>query len=115
MEPISFFFIVVPLAIIISVLIGVILFLSRKNEETEYEKDMKDLRKSLIKRDIDHKKYLYMSENLKAEELISNESERLAKMVANNEIDSDTYLRMKQVLNVGFNDRLMKIHEKHNT
>ena len=74
---------------------------------------MKELRKSLIKRNIDHKNFVYIRDNLTAEELYSTESERLDKMVADNKIDSDTYLRMKQVLNVGFNDRLMKIHQKH--
>ena len=57
MEPVNFFLVVLPLAIIICILIGVIIFLSRKSEESKYEKEMKELRKSLIKRNIDYKNF----------------------------------------------------------
>ena len=111
MEPIQFFFIIVPLTAIISILVAVVFYLSRKTEETEYEKEMKELRKCLIKQKIDRKSYLYIRDNLKTEELHSKESERLNQMFENKKMDSDTYLRMKKVLEMSFNERLVKIEK----
>jgi len=113
MEPIQFFFIIVPLTAIISILVAVVFYLSRKTEETEYEKEMKELRKCLIKQKIDRKSYLYIRDNLKTEELHSKESERLNQMFENKKMDSDTYLRMKKVLEMSFNERLVKIDKKY--
>ena len=114
MEPSQFFFMIVPLAAIISILVAVVFYLSRKTEETDYEKEIKRLRQLLIKGDLDRETFLNVRENLKAEDLFSDESKRLDEMLENKTMDSDTYLRMKKVLQVGFNDRLNKISAKYN-
>ncbi len=114
MEPSQFFFIIVPLAAIISILVAVVFYLSRKTEETDYEKEMKRLRQLLIKGDLDRETFLNVRENLKAEDLFSDESKRLNEMLESKTMDSDTYLRMKKVLQVGFNERLKKIDAKYN-
>ena len=114
MEPIQFFFIIVPLTAIISILVAVVFYLSRKTEETDYEKEIKRLRQLLIKGDLDRETFLNVRENLKAEDLFSDESKRLDEMLESKTMDSDTYLRMKKVLQVGFNERLKKIDDKYN-
>jgi len=114
MEPIQFFFIVIPLALIIAILVAVIFYLSKKTEESDYEKEVKELRKCLIKQKIDRKSYLYIRDNLKTEELHSKESERLNQMFENKKMDSETYMRMKKVLEMSFNERLVKIDKKYN-
>jgi hypothetical protein len=113
MEPISFFFIVLPLAIIVSVLVGVILFLSRKSEKTDYEKELKEVRDSYFKGKIDQKTFHYMKDNLRTEHHFFEESKRIDNLFENKKMDSDTYLRTKKILENSYNERLMRIHEKH--
>ena len=114
MQPEIFFSVVVPLAIIIAVLVSVVYYLSRKTEETDFEKEMRALRISFYKGKIDRKTFLYMRENFKAENHFSEESKRLDAMFGDKKMDSDTYIRMKKVLEISFNDRLVKIEKKHN-
>ena len=114
MEPNQFFFLILPLAIIIAVLVVVIFLLARRTEETDYEKEMKELRKSLLKGELDRKTFLYIRDNLKSEDLFADETIRLDDMLKNKKMDSDTYIRMKKILEMTFNERLEKIKEKHN-
>ena len=58
-------------------LVAIVFYLSKKNEEGNYEKEIKHLRKLLIKGKIDRKTFFYMRDNLKAEDLFLNESKRL--------------------------------------
>lgn len=113
MEPSQFFFIVLPLVVLIAILIVVVYYLSRKTEETNYEKEMKRLRQLLIKGQLDRESFLNIRENLKAEDLFADESKRMDEMIKNKQIDSDTYIRMKKVLEYGFNERLEKINQKY--
>jgi hypothetical protein len=114
MEPSQFFFVVLPLAAIIAVLVGAVNYLSRKTEETNLEKEMKELRNSYFKRKIDKKTFLYIRDNLKAENHFSEESQKMNEMYENKNMDSETYLRMKKLLELSFDKRLVKIHEKYN-
>ena len=113
MDPSQFFFIILPLAAIIAILVVVVFYLSRKTEETDYEKEMKKLRQLLIKGKLDRESFLHIRDNLKVEDLFSEESKRLDNMFENKKLDSDTYLRMKKVLDISFNERLEKINEKY--
>ena len=114
MQPTQFFFIVVPLASLIAVLVVVVFYLSRKTEETDYEKEMKRLRQLLIKGKLGRDSFLYIRDNLKAEDLFADESRRIDDMMKNKQIDSETYIRMKKILEYGFNERLEKLNQKHN-
>ena len=114
MEPSQFFLVVIPLAAIIALLVGVVYYLSKKTEETTLEKEMKELRKSYFRGKIDRKTFLYVRDNLKAENHFSEESKKMNEMYKDKNMDSETYLRMKQVLELSFNKRLAKIHEKYN-
>jgi len=114
MEPSNFFFLILPLAIIIAVLVVVVFYLARRTEETDYEKEMKELRQSLLKGKLDRKTFLYIRDNVKVEDLFADESKRLDDMLKHKKMDPDTYIRMKKVLGMSFNERLVKINEKYN-
>ena len=114
MNPSSFFFTIIPLTLIIAILVIVVYYLSRKTEETYYETEMKQLRKALIKRKLNRKTFFYIKDNLKAEDIFINESKTLNDMFKQKKIDSETYVRTKKVLTIGFNEKLFKINEKHN-
>jgi hypothetical protein len=114
MDPSYFFSIVLPLSVIILILVGVVFYLSRKTEETDYEKDMKRLRLLLIKGELDRESFLHIRDNISAEDLFGKESQRIDEMMKKKQIDSDTYIQMKKVLEYGFNERLEKINKKYN-
>ena len=114
MNPSSFFFTVIPLALIIAILVVIVYYLARKTEETYYETEMKQLRKALIKRKLNRKTFFYIKDNLKAEEIFIDESKRLNDMFKQKKIDSENYVRTKKVLTIGYNEKLFKINEKHN-
>ena len=114
MEPSQFIFIVLPLAIIIAILIVVVFYLAKRTEETDYEKEIKELRRSFLKGKIDQKNFLYIRENLKREHLFCEESKKLDDMLEHKQMDPDTYVRMKKALEMSFDEKLVKIHEKYN-
>ena len=60
MQPSYFFLLIVPLAILVVFLVGLVLYNSR-NEEDEYENELKKLRQLLLSGKLD-KKILYTSE-----------------------------------------------------
>ena len=113
MEPSNFFFLILPLAIIIAVLVVVVFYLARRTEETDYEKEMKELRQSLLKGKLDRKTFLYIRDNLKVEDHFADESEWLNDMLKQKKMDPATYVRMKKVLEMTFDERLVKINKKY--
>ena len=114
MEPSQFFYIILPLAIIIAILVSVVFYLGRRNDESDYEKEMKRLRQLLLKGKLDRKTFLRIRDNLKVEDLFADETERLDNMLKQKNIDSDTYVRMKKILEMSFTERLEKINLKYN-
>jgi len=114
MNPSLFFTAVLPLALIVFVLVGIVYYLLKKTEETKYEKEMKVLRKSFFKGKIDKKTFLDIRDKLKAEIHYIEESQRINKMLQHKKIDLDTYLRMKEILEMKFNERLSLIQIHHN-
>jgi hypothetical protein len=113
MEPSQFFFIIIPLALLVAILVIVVFYLSSKTDETDYEKEMKRLRQLLIKGKLDRDSFLNIRANLRAEDLFADESQRMDEMIKNQQIDPDTYIRLKKVLEYGFNERLEKINQKY--
>jgi hypothetical protein len=108
-----FFTAVLPLGLIVFVLVGVVYYLLRKTEETKYEKELKELGKSLFKGEIDKKTYLYIRDKIKAEIHYFEESKKINKMLEHNKIDLDTYLEMKEILERRFNKNLSLIEIHH--
>jgi hypothetical protein len=86
---------------------------SGMKQVNDYEKQLRDLRNQVFRGNIGHKTFRYMKENLKAEEIFDNETERLANMYEQGLMDELTYTRMKKVLQLSFNEKLLKIHTKH--
>jgi hypothetical protein len=114
MEPSQFYFIVIPLATLIAVLVAVNVFLAKQNEESDYKKEMKKLRKLLVKGKLDKQTFMRIRNELKVEDLFADESVRLDNMLKEKRVDSDTYVRMKKILEMSFNQRLEKICKKRN-
>ena len=98
MDSSQFFFLLLPLAIIIVVLVVVVLLISKRTEENDYEKEMKELRQALLKGKIDRKTFLYISDNLKAEDHFESESKKLDDMLDQQIICPDNYIRRKKAL-----------------
>ena len=113
METTQFFFIVLPLAILIGILVGVSLYLAKEGEEDDYEKEMTKLRKLLLKGKLDKETFVHIRDNLKIEDIFADETQRLDHMLKEKTIDSDAYVRMKKILEITFNERLEKINQKY--
>ena len=114
MNPSLFFTSVLPLALIVFVLVGVVYYLLKRTEESIYEKEMKELRRALFTGQIDRNTYLVSRDKLKAEIHYFGESQRLNKMLEHKKIDSDTYSRMKEILEMRFNEKLSLIQIQPN-
>ena len=104
-----FFTSVLPLALIVVVLLSIAYYFLRKTKESKYEKELKELRRSLFKGEIDRNSYLVSRDKLKAEIHFFGESQRLNKMLEHKKIDLDTYSRMKEILEMRFNEKLSLI------
>ena len=94
--------------------IVIIFFKRRRNHETNYEKEMKKIRQLLLKGKIDRKTFLHIRDNLKVEDIFTDETQRLDNMLQQNSIDSETYRRMEKILKMNLNERLEKINSKYN-
>ncbi|MFA5365216.1 MAG: hypothetical protein WC325_08565 [Candidatus Bathyarchaeia archaeon] len=79
---------------------------------TDYEKEIKELRHSLLQGGIDRRTFLYIRDNMKVEDLFNIETKRLDEMYKQKQLDLDTYQRMKRVLEVTFNQKLVKIYDE---
>ena len=113
MEIVQLNTIIIPLSIIITILVSVILYLRRKNEGTDYEKEMKRLRQLLLKGKLDRKSFLRVRDNLKVEALFADENKRLDNMLTQKSIDSESYRRMKKILEMSFTEKLEIINRKY--
>jgi hypothetical protein len=99
----------------LSILVSVIMLHYRKNKETTYEKEIKKLRQSLLQGKLDRKSFLLIRDNLKVEDLFCDETQRLDNMLEEKSIDSETYMRMKKILSMTFNEKLEKNNLKYNS
>ena len=102
------------LIIIITILVAIILYLRRKNEGTDYEKEMKRLRQLLLKGKLDRKSFLRVRDNLKVEALFADENKKLDNMLTKKSIDPESYRRMKKILEMSFTEKLEIINMKYN-
>ena len=110
MEPSYFFFLILPLGILVFFLVAIIVYNSRK-EEDEYEREVKKLRKLLFSGKLDRKTFLNMRNRLKHEKVFLTESKKLFTLLSDEKIDEDTYVRLRQVLERSFKERLDKLDE----
>jgi len=113
MEPSYFFSLILPLAILVVFLVGLVLYNARK-EEDDYEKEVKKLRQLLLSGKLDKNNFLNLRNRLKHEKVFTTESNKLLSLLSDKKIDEDTYVRLRQVLEASFRDRLDKLDEKTN-
>ena len=89
MEPSYFFFLILPLGILVFFLVAIIVYNSRK-EEDEYKKEVKKLRQLLFSGKLDMKTFLNMKNKLKHEQVFLTESKKLFTLLSDEKIDEGT-------------------------
>ena len=110
MEPDYFFFLVVPLAILVVFLVALVVYRARK-EKGDYEKELKKLRRQFFSGRLDKRNFLNMKNRLKNEKIFTTETRKLLSLLSNEEIDEETYVRLRRVLEKSFRDRLDRLDE----
>jgi len=75
---------------------------------------MKKLRLDLLQGKLDRKSFLYIKDNLRAEDLFGEETKKLENMLKEKSIEPENYRRMKKILSMTFNEKLQKINLKYN-
>jgi uncharacterized protein YqgQ len=110
MEPSYFFFLIMPLAILVVFLVALVIYHARK-EEDHYENEVKKLRQLFFSGKLDKRNFLNMRSRLKHEKIFTTESKKLLALLSDEKIDEETYVRLRQVLEKSFRDRLEKLDE----
>jgi hypothetical protein len=107
MEPTYFFYLIMPLAILVVFLVVITAYYSRK-EEDEYEKEVKTLRGLLFSGKLDKEKFMAMRNRLMHEKDFNTESKKLLSLLSAEKIDGDTYVRYREVLEKSFRNKQTK-------
>lgn len=102
-----------PLGSIMAIGGSIVYHYAKWNAETAFEKDLKTLRKLWFMREIDGKTYQYIKDSMKAEELFNMESEKLDKMLHEKQLDQFDYIRVKKILQMTLNKKLVKIESTY--
>jgi len=102
-------FVIFPMLVITVGLLFIVYF-SKKKMETNYDKGMKILRKLQVSGKLDRKGFFYIKNRLKVERLSSEQGNILEKMFREKKIDSFTFNRMKQALQISLNKRCEKFN-----
>ncbi len=113
MEPSYFFFLIMPLAVLVVFLVVLVIYHARK-EEDDYENELKKLRQLLFMGKLDRKTYTNLSSRLRYVKHFNSESKKLLSFLSDEKIDEGTYVRLRQVLESSFRDRLDKLDETTN-
>ena len=108
MEPNHFYFIVLPLGILIVILVTVVLYLARK-EESLYDRESKRLKIMLQSGAIDKETFERMRNRAKEEIIFAEESERLYTLLQKKKIDQDTYMQLMERLEKNFHQRVKEL------
>lgn len=109
MEPINFYVIVLPLAVLIVILVSLVLYLARK-EENRPNEELKRLRMQLRSGIIDEKTFERMINRRKQERIYFEELERLQTPLRDKNIDQNTYVRLRKLLEIAFTKRLAEFN-----
>lgn len=109
MEPAYFNTIVLPLAALIIILVSLVLYLARKEENMSAE-ELEKLRTQLRSRTIDKKTFERMRNRLKQEKIFDDELEKLQTLLRDKIIDQDTYVRLRKLLEIAFTKRLAELN-----
>ena len=112
MESSYFFFLVLPLALLVFFLVALVIYNARKNEEDECEREIKKLRKMFFSGKLDKKTFVNMRNRLKHEKVFHTESKKLFTLLSDNKIDEETYVRLRKVLETSFRERLDRLNDE---
>ena len=112
MNPIILLCVMSPTALAIAGLVVYSYHRSGMKQVNDYEKELKQIRSQVIKRHMGSKTYHYIKDNLEAEHVFLEEEKRLDEMFKQNMMDKITYDRMQKVLQLTFNEKLVKIYTK---
>lgn len=88
MIPTDFYFLVLPLGVLVFILASLVLYIARKEEKKE--KKLKKLMRT------------YVRNRLKQEKIFTLELEKLEALLRDKSIDQDTYARLRQILDINF-------------
>lgn len=91
-------------------LVGLVVFYARK-EEDNYEKEVKKLRRMLLRGKINRKTYINLSNRLKYAKHFNDESKKLLSLLSDKKIDQNTYNRLRHILETTFRECLDKIDQ----
>jgi len=105
MEPTHFYFLVLPLGVLIVILVSVVLYLARK-EESLYDRELNKLRMMVRSGTIDKKTFERMRNRLKEEIIFAEELESLYTLLQDKKIDKDTYVHLRELLEKAFRQRV---------
>jgi hypothetical protein len=108
MEPNHFYFVVLPLGVLIVILVSLVLYIARK-EESLYDRESKRLRIMLRSGTIDKKTFERMRNRAKEEIIFAEESERLYALLQKKKIDQDTYVQLIGLLEKNFHNRVKEL------
>ncbi len=103
----------IPLSSVMAIVGGLVYHHAKWHAQTTFEKDLKELRRLWFMGDIDGKTYNYIKDNLKVEELFNAESKKLDKMLKEKELNQLDYIRVKKILQMTLNKKLVKIENKY--
>jgi len=102
-----------PLGSVMAIGGSIVYHYAKWNAETSFEKDLKELRRLWLTREIDGKTYHYIKDSMKAEELFNGEAERLDTMLQKKQLDQFDYIRVKKILQMTLNKKLVKIESTY--
>ncbi|PVX25183.1 MAG: hypothetical protein CW691_05410 [Candidatus Bathyarchaeum sp.] len=112
MEPNQFFYLILPLAASVFVLVGVIIYTKSKSQEDQYEEKLKKLRQLLFAGKLDRKTYVNLSRRLRYVKQFNSESSRLVSLLSDEKLDEETFLRLRHVLETTFKEKLDKLDDQ---
>jgi len=88
--------------------VAAIYFHHKRKVESDFDKEMKQLRQLLLSGKLDKQKFLLIKNRLKIDSLFSEQSDILENIFKDEKIDSTTYVRMKDALKLSMNQKLKK-------
>ena len=112
MEPSYFFYLVMPLGILVFVLVGLTVYYARKGED-DYEKEVKKLRGLLFSGKIDTKTFVTLKSKTNYVKDFQSESKRLLELLSEGKIDKENYTRLRQVLEKSFREKIGELEEEN--
>ncbi|MBN2259999.1 MAG: hypothetical protein JW702_05625 [Clostridiales bacterium] len=92
--------------LLIAISLGMLIHFSKKKIESNYEKEMKFLRKFQVSGQIDRKTFFSLKNRLKIQNLSSEQETKLEEMLRNEKIDSITHNRLKKAMQIQLNQKL---------